>query len=1024
MRGPFSTEHRSRVTVMYNTSAKNTVDCRFSSWMLLHLIRQETTLVTPDPKPRHLTLVLLLAAIGIPLATAIRYGKEAMARPKLYLALWLIYEALLAIITFFMKVIEKVHEKWVDLAANWLYSLSALLLSNYRRRYLRHVASAHQALDLKGIKTSTAYSFDVSEVYIEPRLFLRSAKMKLVNPIDASAATGKAGIIWDYLDRQPPTNRGWIFIRAAGVGKTTLLKYTALELATKRKRRVPIFLLLRQQADSIRAAPNISLAELARKDLTDSGCPPPPGWLERELSGHKCVVMLDGLDEVADPETRRIVVEWIERQMTMYAQNWFLITTREHGYREEQLSRVTQLVIGQFSWGQVEEFIRKWYLAHQRKGVELGNFDRNASDVQLAEQEADDLIRRLGSSAALSRLCVNPLLLTMAATVHHSQSSLPEHRAELYAAICDVFLGNRQLAKKLSIPLTPAKTKRVLEPLAYNMMKSQCQEISRTQATKVISATLKAVSPDSSPDDFITMVENSGGLLLESGTGLYSFAHLTFQEYLAACHVHTQRLEDELLMHLNESWWWETLRLYGAQGDSSPILEACLKEKPPKANLLILALDCLEESREIRFELRKELERTLASVADDPATYDPEILLALRVRRLKPIGQNQYVDMSRITNSEYSLFLQNVHERREPDQWGVHEVKVGSDPVVGTRPSDANAFCAWMTARDTGEWYYRIPTVVETQGDKALHRANDIGSYWVQSGSVVVCSAAASSSPLENICHAIEREARLALRCDLKFASKIIDSLSRDAVNQHSLKALDEIRANVDRVMVLIDQGIRANDASRYLDAAENLSADLIARESERHNTDLVVSLRKLPGVLARDARLISVMDIILTNYCSERSLDLDHTLTLLDQMDDAPMEFRNHAWDSKAIVQRLCDRDNRGSSKYQDYASRIIEEFRDFVLYFIDLEVAPRQQDNAVTVVCSSACAALLLLAAAGQNLELRNPRGKVRFKVPASPFVQACLEIAVDLVKLEGRLQGSMRAFEGIRIVKVRRD
>ena len=45
----------------------------------------------------------------------------------------------------------------------------------------------------------------------------------------------------------------------------------------------------------------------------------PEGWFKQHLSKGCCLIMLDGLDEVADPEVRMAVVTWVERQMAAYS---------------------------------------------------------------------------------------------------------------------------------------------------------------------------------------------------------------------------------------------------------------------------------------------------------------------------------------------------------------------------------------------------------------------------------------------------------------------------------------------------------------------------------------------------------------------------------------------------------------------------------------------------------------------------------------------------------------------------------
>ena len=139
----------------------------------------------------------------------------------------------------------------------------------------------------------------------------------------------------------------------------------------------------------------------------------------------------------------------------------------------------------------------------------------------------------------------------------------------------------------MSFDLTPAQKQRVLQTLAFYMMQKNEREVSFEEAVKVIERPLKRVQGPQHGDDlssgaaFLKMIENSSGLLIEREVGVYSFAHLTFQEYLAAAHVLDQKLENELIKWVDNSWWHETIRLYAAQSDATNVIKACLARKRP-----------------------------------------------------------------------------------------------------------------------------------------------------------------------------------------------------------------------------------------------------------------------------------------------------------------------------------------------------------------------------------------------------------------------------------------------------------
>ncbi|MGE0680724.1 MAG: NACHT domain-containing NTPase [Candidatus Binatia bacterium] len=160
-------------------------------------------------------------------------------------------------------------------------------------------------------------------------------------------------------------------------------------------------------------------------------------------------------------------------------------------------------------------------------------------------------------------------------------------------------MGKRQQSRGLALDLTPAQKQTVLQPLAYRLMEQERREILLTEAQTIIAAPLTLVSPQITGKEFLQMIENSSGLLIERENSVYSFAHQTFQEYLAAAHTKDQSLEKALVAQVNESWWHETIRLYAKQADATLVVAACLASERPSVPALTLAIECLEEAQRV-----------------------------------------------------------------------------------------------------------------------------------------------------------------------------------------------------------------------------------------------------------------------------------------------------------------------------------------------------------------------------------------------------------------------------------------
>jgi predicted NACHT family NTPase len=209
-----------------------------------------------------------------------------------------------------------------------------------------------------------------------------------------------------------------------------------------------------------------------------------------------------------------------------------LLTARPQGYRDAPLTQAHVLEVLPFHANQVEEFIQNWYLANK---ITLSGGKDDPGVRQDAERKAQDLLHRLQDRPRLKELTVNPLLLTMITNVHNYRGVLPEKRVELYAEICDVLLGHWRQAKGVNDRLTAPQRREVLQPLAEIMMTRRLRGIPTQEAMDVIHPQLTQIGvAEHEIPGFLSDVQSSSGLLLETESEMWSFAHLTFQEYLCA----------------------------------------------------------------------------------------------------------------------------------------------------------------------------------------------------------------------------------------------------------------------------------------------------------------------------------------------------------------------------------------------------------------------------------------------------------------------------------------------------------
>jgi energy-coupling factor transporter ATP-binding protein EcfA2 len=709
-----------------------------------------STSSSPDPSTKGFPswLIFLIAIFGPP--AAFLPFAHSITQNSLSIAFILIgYEVLVFMGGFVGKVWLKLENPLVDHFAEWIQLQGQRRFSPYRKHYCDYLTYEHQVFDIKGLSTRTAHDLELEQVFVELSLDATPAHQASTDPLSVPASLRQGGhAIWDFLSSASLGNPHLVIIGAPGSGKTTLLKHIALALAQQKKelhpinlsQTLPILLFLRDQVSSLQNTPDFSLGDAVQKHMQRKWHSSiPASWIEYHLRHGQCLVMLDGLDEVADAASRRKVVDWVQQQMVAYGNNRFLLTSRPYGYRDNPLDGVTVLEVHPFTSKQIERFIQRWYLAN-----ELKSWEKEDPGVHLRAREgAEDLLQRLQRVPALLELAVNPLLLTMIATVHRYRSSLPGKRVALYAEICDVFLGKRQEARGITQELTAVQKQQVLQPLAYALMQRGEREITYEDAVHIIASPLALVNAQMEPKVFLQAVENTSGIFLERNPGIYGFAHLTFQEYLAAVHVEKEKDEQILVAHVGDSWWHETIRLYSAQSDASTLIAACLRGNPPSIPALTLALECQQEALKIQPEVRTQLEMLLEQGSED---IDPErrhlvaeALLARRLREMVPLSEMVYRDTSLVTCAEYQLFLDEQRTQNifcQPDHWQSAMFRPGKGrmSVLGVRQADARAFCDWLNERSAGVWHYRLPEKSEwTEKETEERQIEGIG-YWTQQG--------------------------------------------------------------------------------------------------------------------------------------------------------------------------------------------------------------------------------------------------------------------------------------------------
>lgn len=376
-------------------------------------------------------------------------------------------------------------------------------------------------------------------------------------------------------------------LAAPGGGKSTLIKRLAVAYADPDRRGqaadglpqrdwLPLFFRCRELRGLARNSFADLIEALSEREHVRQHSAAFRAAIDAALVDGRILLLVDGLDEIADSGDRAAFVCTLRSALQAYPGTAFVVTSREAGFRHvaAHLAPIcTHATLSSFN----ADDIRRLSVAWHREVV--GDTEKVRAD---AEQLAADIV----ANDRIERLAVNPLLLTTLLLVKRWVGSLPTRRAMLYGKAVEVLLMTWNTEGHDAIPQEEALPQ--LCYVAATMMLEKIERISRPRLAELIRQAREALPTElgyvqGSVEDFIHRVEDRSSLLMMTGhdveDGLlvefFEFRHLTFQEFLAARAMvegwHPGRQDSDTLVdvleaHFNDEKWREVIPLAAVLG--------------------------------------------------------------------------------------------------------------------------------------------------------------------------------------------------------------------------------------------------------------------------------------------------------------------------------------------------------------------------------------------------------------------------------------------------------------------------
>lgn len=566
--------------------------------------------------------------------------------------------------------------EWENFGGEWVSKLGEEDKKRWERvrwqeaaeRYRQHALADHSTMRVMGMPEPVSLEGIFTDAYILDR----PTAWQRHNIEELQQEPGHLGNAKRLPGLEVVRHKHRLFILGKpGAGKTTFLKYVALSAARGKLDFVPIFVSLHAWANS----GYTELFSYIVQEFTCCGFPDTPLFVEALLKEGKGIILFDGLDEVPEVETlphknkqRFRLLSFIDAFGRQYNTCPCLITCRT-AVTELVFEPYAYMEIAEFDYHQIKTYISKWF------------YEDEVKYETFTQAFYSDENRGLRDLARV------PLLLGMLCLAFDETSHFPTRRADLYEEALNALLQRWDSTRGIKRDpiykmLSPKRKRQMFARIAHATFERGDYFLREETLARQLADYLLLIPPVNQEEDVdgkavLKAIEAQHGILIERARGIYSFSHLTFQEYFTAqyivenvgkntLHELTTRITDRrwrevliltasLLDDADDFFAFFSFQIHNLIGEDTLFGEALAWATRKAATMLSSHKQAALRS----FHLARTLERTL-QIAND---HNSELALARTLTRdlFRDLDRNLAQDIDLAFDLDLELGFEHTH---------------------------------------------------------------------------------------------------------------------------------------------------------------------------------------------------------------------------------------------------------------------------------------------------------------------------------------------------------------------------